>query len=97
MDILLFTVEEVFYIKDLGVVLYPGISYSGPHAKVGQQITLLRPDGQEVKTTIKGFPMINRKDHNDSVAIVLPKNIKADAIPAGSQVWLTDADETVIE
>jgi hypothetical protein len=97
MDILLFTVEEVFYIKGLGAVLYPGISHSGPNARVGQPITLLRPDGQEVKTTIKGFPMINRKGHYNSAAIVLPKNIKADEIPVGSQVWLTDADETAGE
>jgi hypothetical protein len=94
MDVLLFTVEEVFFIKDLGAVLYPGISHSGPHAKVGQNITVLRPDGQEIKTTIKGFPMINRTGHNDSVAIVLPKNIKSDAIPVGSQVWLTDTEVT---
>jgi hypothetical protein len=93
MDILLFTVEEVIFIKDLGAVLYPGVSSSDPHPKPGQQIIVLRPDGTELKTTIKGYPMINRKGHNESHAIVLPKNIKADEVPAGSQIWSNTPDE----
>jgi hypothetical protein len=90
MDVFLFTVEEVFNLKGLGTVLYPGISWnhSGPSIPLGQSIIVLRPNGQELKTTIRGFPNIRRTPSHRASAISLPTEIKAEDVPLGSQIWV---------
>jgi hypothetical protein len=89
MDVLLFAVEDVIHIKGLGTVLFPGISYSysGPQLQNGQSLTVLCPDGQEIKTNIKSVANIRPLK---SLPFVLPKNIKAEEIPIGSQVWISN-------
>jgi hypothetical protein len=90
MDIYLFEVEDVFVIKKLGPVLYPGIKASPPGLtiSVDEKIMLLFPDTQQVTTTIKSFPFINTTKYKGSVGIELHKRKGMENIPIGTLVYL---------
>jgi hypothetical protein len=89
--ILLFTVADVFAIEHRGCVLVPGIpdSSSGfPGIKRGVTITLRRPDGSEIQTTIKEFEMISARPRAYfATPILLPSTIKKADVPIGTEVW----------
>jgi len=89
---LLFVVEDAFQISGRGCVLVPGPSTEpcGPRVRVGDPIRLVKPDGQEIETLVRGVEMIHRRPLPKVITapILLPKEITKDQVPLGTQVFL---------
>ncbi len=89
---LLFVVEDAFQITGRGCVLVPGPSTEpgGPRVRVGEPIRLVKPDGQEIETLVRGVEMIHRRPLPKVITapILLPKEITKDQVPVGTQVFL---------
>lgn len=91
MDTFLFEVEEIMPpLPQFGPVLFPGIKFDGPVLNAGAPLVLLLPDGTRIDTFLRSFPLINTGRHyRGFLAVELPKSIKVEQIPQGTQVWLT--------
>ena len=77
---LLFVVENTFDIRDQGLILTPGL---GKHAaKIGIRIRLVRPDGTELHTYIKGIAFHTYRD------ILVGEGVRKADVPIGTEVWL---------
>lgn len=85
---LICVVEEVFQIGGWGgCVIAPGVpKESGPRVRVGDDVLLVRPDGSELRTTVRGIPMGGRRDL-PGIPILLDIADKVE-IPIGTEVWL---------
>ena len=85
----LFTVEDVFQIPTRGCILVPGIPETVPNLRVGDEIVLRLPDGEQIKTKIHGLEMINRRIIPGSIVcpILLPPNIRKESVPVGTEVY----------
>lgn len=95
---LLFTVTDVFQIRDRGCVLAPGGSTEpgAPNFRAGSAIRLVLPDGMQRDTTIRGLEMINfrRRPPVITASILLPSDIKKEDVPIGTKVYLiSSADQ----
>ena len=92
---LLFVVEDAFQITGRGCVLVPGPSAEpgGPALRVGDRIRLIKPDGQEIDTQVRGVEMIHRRPPPKVITapILLPKEITKDQVPVGTRVLLIRA------
>jgi hypothetical protein len=81
---LLFIVEDIFWITGRGVVLLPGL---GPKfLRVGTAIRLIRPDGSTIDTKIRG---IGFNEYHD---ILIGEGIRKEDVPKGTEVWSIDPD-----
>ncbi len=81
----LFTVEDVFTIRQRGTILVPGIVPEGDEwFHIGDGLCLRRPDGSEVRTAIDGIDFFNVSEHG-AYAIVVP--LPASDVPLGIEVW----------
>lgn len=89
---LLFVVEDAFQITGRGCVLVPGPSTEpgGPALRVGDPIRLVKPNGQEIETLVRGIEMIHRRPPPKVVTapILLSKEITKDQVPVGTRVLL---------
>jgi hypothetical protein len=86
----LFTVEDTFIIHERKLVLAPGLIPEGNERfRVGDPITLRRPDGSSTETKIGGLELL---DPNPQcyVVIVLAGIAKSD-VPLGTEVWSAEA------
>lgn len=85
----LFTVEDTFAIRERGLVLAPGIIPEGEERfRVGDPITLLRPDGSSIEAKIGGLELLDPNRRRD-VVIMLKGMTKSD-VPIGTEVWSVD-------
>jgi hypothetical protein len=85
----LFTVEDTFAIRERGLVLAPGIIPEGEERfRVGDPITLLRPDGSSIEARIGGLELLDPNPRRD-VVIMLKGMTKCD-VPVGTEVWSVD-------
>ena len=89
----LFTVEEAFQISGRGCVLAKGIPVDAglPDVRVGDQIRLVKPNGDSFETRIHGMEILNygrRKPEKFFIPILLPTEITKDKVPPGTCVFL---------
>lgn len=85
----LFTVEDTFVIRDRGLVLVPGIIPQGEERfRVGDPITLLRPDGSSIEAKIGGLELLDPNPRRD--VIIMLKGMAKSEVPVGTEVWSTD-------
>ncbi len=89
MDRMLFTVEDTFLLKDRGMVLVPGI---GPEdrIRVGDPLTLKRPDDTRLRTVISGIEM-NTPNPRRTYPLLIRELSKED-VPIGTEVWSASPD-----
>lgn len=95
--ILISVVAEVFAIEGRGCVVVPGLPFSMlttlTHPR-GTPITLRRPDGSEIQTSIRDLEMVSRATV-PFVAILFPLPIAKTDIPIGTELWyFPDASDT---
>ena len=85
----LFTVEDTFAIRERGLVLAPGIIPEGEERfRVGDPITLLKPDGSSIEAKIGGLELLDPNPRRD-VVIMLAGMTKSE-VPVGTEVWSVD-------
>ena len=88
--ILLSAVADVFAIEGRGCVVVPGLPYPSPTIPVlrrGAPITLRRPDGSELQTTIRDLEMISRRPPVPFTPVLLPSPITKSDVPIGTELW----------
>ncbi len=84
-------IQDVFQIDGRGCVVVPGLLLDAdPHVCIGDPVTLRRPDGTEIQTTVAGIEMIRTLDRN-AMPILLPKNIHKDDLPIGTALTITES------
>ena len=85
------TIQDVFQIDGRGCVVVPGLLLdANPHVCIGDPVTLRRPDGTEIKTSVAGIEMIRTLDRN-AMPILLPKNIHKNDVPIGTELFITES------
>ena len=83
-------IEDVFEIADRGCIVVPGLMLGDDtHVRIGDPVTLRRPDGTEFETTVAGIEMIGTPDRN-ALPVLLPKTIRKHHIPIGTQIDITE-------
>jgi hypothetical protein len=88
----LFTVESTFVIEGRGLVPVPGIVPIDDECfRIGDPITLVRPDGTKINTSIAGLEMLDPNPHRD-VVVLIRGLLKVD-VPPGTEVWSVDNAE----
>lgn len=89
-------IEDTFVLTGVGIVIVPGIPYPSDTIRVirvGEMITLVRPDGSELETSIKRIEMINHRDRSTPAThapFVVTAAIEKQDVPPGTEVWLCD-------
>ena len=89
---LLFVVEDVFAIKERGVLAIGKLSDPGARFRIGDPVQVRRQDGSVITTSITGIPMGMVKIGQ---AEVLLRGINKTDILPGDEVWLEDAEPKV--
>jgi hypothetical protein len=85
----LFTVEAVCLLRGRDLVLVPGIIPEGEERfRVGDPITLRRPDGSSVEAKISSLEFPNPNPRH-TVPIGIAELTKSD-VPVGTEVWSVD-------
>jgi GMP synthase (glutamine-hydrolysing) len=88
----LFTVESIHRLAGRGVLLSPGIPRRTPIVRVGQSISLKRPDGSRVEGTVRG--MASFGETGAAIPLLVLLDAPDAEVPAGSEA-LTSAPLTV--
>jgi hypothetical protein len=78
----LFKVEATFLITGRDLVVTSGAANKTGLIKAGMEIDLIRPDGSEVRTIVKGISF----ERNQDLLIPLMK----EDVPAGTEIWTID-------
>ncbi len=69
------------------VVVAPGIPRAGGWSlKIGDLITLRRPDGSEVETLLGGIELLSPPNDN-SIPFMLGPGLGKEAVPLGTEIW----------
>lgn len=79
-----------FSIEGRGCVIVPGVPYPSstvPVIRRGASITLRRPDGTEIPTSIRELEMINRRPPVPFIPALLPSPLTKVEVPIGTEVW----------
>lgn len=84
----LFKVEDTFQITGRGLVLVPGLGQNADRVKVGMPIKLKKRDHTEIATKILSIEILVTNSPVEFSPIVLPKEIRKEDIPIGTEVWL---------
>jgi hypothetical protein len=84
MRVLKSIVVIAFEIEGRGCVICPGLLYvDNPAVRVGDHVDLLRPDGSEIRTSIRGIEMI-RTTERKGLPLLLPRDIHKNDVPPGT-------------
>jgi translation elongation factor EF-Tu-like GTPase len=87
----LFEIEDVFDICGRGCVIVPGVPCElGRDVKTGEQLLIVTPHGEHIRTNIAAFEMINRGRPMAHAPFSLPRAIAKANVPVGSKVYLFD-------
>jgi len=86
---LLSTVEDIFQLSGRSsVVVAPGIPRIGDwRVKVGDPLTLRRPDGTIETTVVGGIEMLS-PPNPISIPLMLGPGLTKEAVPVGTQIWI---------
>jgi hypothetical protein len=81
----LFSVETRFEVQDRGTILGPGlISEPDEFFRVGQSIQLRRPDGSELRVSIRGLDFFHPGPNGEWAILV---GLEESEVPIGTEVW----------
>jgi translation elongation factor EF-Tu-like GTPase len=85
------TVDDVFELSGRGsVVVVPGIPRTGDwRVKVGDPITLERPDGSKLESTVTGIEMLS-PPNPDCIPLLVGRGLTKHDVPIGTKLWLAD-------
>lgn len=83
----LFEVEDVFNLSGPGFVVACDLEPSSAVLRVGDALTFLCPDGQEVETHIKSFTLVTLQRSKKLITIELVKSAEDTHITAGAQAF----------
>lgn len=85
-------VEDTFELSGHGsLIVVPGIPRDTPWVvKVGERLTIKRPDGSELSTSVGGIEMTSPPSPK-GWALMLGPNVSKAMAPVGSEVWLLDS------
>ena len=96
-------IDAVFSIDGRGTVIALPMEDRwalGPHERIHrhERIQIRTPSGVCISTFIKDLAMINRGRERGGVAFSLPRSVKAEDVPVGSELWLErDGTEPLLE
>lgn len=93
MQKLLCKIERVFFFKDLGLVIEPGITALDSKVMVGAKLLLVRPDGSELRTTVASIPL-GLHDLENGIPILLSKEVEPADAPLGTMVYQLDSERS---
>ncbi len=72
----------------------PGVPYGlEQDVKRGAQLLITTTAGEEIRTSIHGFEMINRGRPMNHAPFSVPRSVKKESLPVGSKVYLLDAGD----
>jgi hypothetical protein len=96
--VFLYVVEEALSVSGRGCLLMPGMVPNQKVAlRIGDPVRLLRPNGEVFDSVVHGMDaMHNRNEAAPEIRfyIVLPKDVKKEQIPRGSELfWLGPREE----
>lgn len=84
----LFVVQEIYPLRNHGIVLMPGTEATD-RVLIGQAIYLRRPDGRSASTSLSGIEMSERASADGCHPILL-RGIDIGEVPNGTEVWTVD-------
>lgn len=86
------TVEETFKIKGRGLILAGEFDFNSATIKVGDELIIIRPDGEAVSLSVKGLDCIRREDLSEPPRhlALMVGNVDKEAIPIGSEVFIEE-------
>jgi GMP synthase (glutamine-hydrolysing) len=84
----LFTVEAIQRLEGRGVLLSPGIPRRTPIVRVGQTISLKRPDGSRVEATVRG--MASFGETGAAIPLLVLLNAPDAEVPPGSEALTSE-------
>lgn len=86
---LLSIVEDTFDLSGRrGVVVAPGIPREGDwRLKVGAPVSLRRPDGTQVRSSVTGIEMLS-PPHPTFIPILIGPDLTKGDLPIGTEIWV---------
>jgi GMP synthase (glutamine-hydrolysing) len=84
----LFTVEATHRLEGRGVLLSPGIPRRSPIVRVGQAISLKRPDGSRVGATVRG--MASFGETGTAIPLLVQLDSPEAEVPSGSEALTSE-------
>ncbi|MFE8595701.1 type 1 glutamine amidotransferase [Archangium violaceum] len=84
----LFTVDAIQRLAGRGVLLSPGIPRRAPIVRVGQTLSLKRPDGSRVEGTVRG--MASFGDTGSAIPLLVLLESPDDEVPPGSEALTSE-------
>jgi hypothetical protein len=88
---LLFTVEDVFLIRDRGLILVPGLERD-ERIGVGDPLLLKMPDGSSATASVAGIEFSTPNPRH--MFPILLNGLTKDDVPIGTEVWSVDPVKT---
>ena len=92
----LFTVSDIFVIRDRGIVLAPGVS-PRQEIRVGDAVELHRPDGTVLISVIKGVEFLDPPNLSKDRSIPILLSNTADEVPLGTKVYFHSMEAIDLE
>jgi hypothetical protein len=86
--ILLGTVKDTFSITGYGITLVLELARTDWKFRVGDEVELHTPEGEKIKSRIKGFSHINHGNHLPHNAYGIQLEDPEPQVPVGTVVWL---------
>ncbi|HEV2597509.1 hypothetical protein [Sphingopyxis sp.] len=84
------TVEDTFDISGRGLIVAPGIPLDGNwRIKIGDAITLERPDGSKVESIVRGMESF-RPANATCIPLLLGSGLGKADVPIGTKLWVTE-------
>lgn len=88
MAMLLSIVADRFALPGRAIVVWPGIPHEGDwRVKIGDTLTLKRPDGTTEETVVTGIEMPSSSPQNFT-PILLGPGLTNEAVPVGTEIWI---------
>lgn len=84
----LFTVEAIQRLEGRGILLSPGIPRRAPIVRVGQSLSLKRPDGSRVEGTVRG--MASFGDTGEAIPLLVLLDSPDVEVPPGSEALTSE-------
>lgn len=87
-----FKVVDTFSLENFGLVVVADAKSKEVNVIVDEMIEVVRPDGSSFKTKVAGIQMISPYDPERRFSFSLPKGIRKEDIPIGTEIWIDQAE-----
>ena len=89
-------IEDVFRITGRGLVVVPGIPWTGEwRIKIGTPLELRCPDGSKFSTAIRGIEMV--RGQRQMCPLLLGAELTKDDVPIGTEIWIDAPGDPTID